>query len=110
MRPLYKWILALAISLLIFTCTITWEDTASGQERPSQEYRLYDQQSRPEGVIKGSDPNTYQIYDNQSKRLGTIYVHPDGSVDSYRPDGTRIHPTIRPSQPYQSTPTPRSRR
>jgi hypothetical protein len=81
--------------------------SASAEDRPRQEYRLYDQQYRNKGVIRETDPNIYQMYDEKSRRTGTIYVRPDGSVDAFRPDGTRIFPTIRPSYPQpnrRSTP------
>jgi hypothetical protein len=81
---------------------------ATSGERPRQEYQLYNQQYQNDGVVRETEPNTYQMYDQKSRRTGTIYVRPDGSIDAFRPDGTRIFPTLRPTNP-QPQPERRSR-
>lgn len=95
-------LLGLAVAVLV----VLSADPADAEERPRREYRLYDQSSKNDGLIRETEPNTYQMYDPQSKRTGTIYVRPDGHVDIFAPDGKRIGPRISPSTPH--TPTRRT--
>jgi hypothetical protein len=87
------------VLILFWGIVLLLASTASGEELVIQ-----DQTAETKARLTESPTGSINIYDAQSNRLGYWILRSDGSVDFFRPDGSRLGYT-QPSRPESGQPS-----